>query len=185
MIASRLTLALVFLCATAWAETSPSTVTCKDGTTSNGGRGACRGHGGVDKSAAGGATAVAEPSASTATVTCKDGSTSKAGRGACHGHGGVDKTKAAATSEPPAPANASAPPASTGAPPPSAAAPLPPPTSHAAVSQHAARSGGKAATDDPTGAIAKCKDGKYWHGATHSGSCGHHGGVDTWLDGSK
>src|SRR5262249_21573081 len=84
-------------------------------------------------------------------VTCKDGSTSKAGRGECHGHGGVDKTKAAATSEPPAPANASAPPpASKGAPLPSATAPLPTPASHGSVFQHAARSGGKAATDDPT-----------------------------------
>ena len=127
----------------------------------------------------------AEPSASTATVTCKDGSTAKAGRGACHGHGGVDKTKGAVTSEPPAPANASAPPASMGAAPPSAAAPVLPPTSHASESQHAATSGGKAATDDPTGAIAKCKDGKYWHGSKHSGSCSHHGGVETWLDGSK
>ena len=50
------------------AEASP--VTCKDGTTSKGGRGACSGHGGVDKSA--GAT-------SSASSACR------AGRRSFHG----------------------------------------------------------------------------------------------------
>src|SRR5262245_49581155 len=67
-----------------------ATVTCKDGTTAAGGRGACRGHGGVDKSATGESAKSApstaeEPVGAAATVTCKDGATSKAGRGACHG----------------------------------------------------------------------------------------------------
>jgi len=174
MTITRLTFALFFLCAPAWAESTSATVTCKDGATSNAGRGACRGHGGVDKSKAATAadTAAAEPAGSTAIVVCKDGSSSKAGRGACHGHGGVDKTKAATTSEP----------ATTA--PVTAAPPAPTPQ---AMSQSVAKTthGGKAATDDPSGAIARCKDGKYWHGATHSGSCSHHGGVDTWLDGSQ
>jgi hypothetical protein len=46
----RLALAMVFVCSTALAETTPSMVVCKDGATSKGGRGACHGHGGVDKS---------------------------------------------------------------------------------------------------------------------------------------
>ena len=175
MTVTRITLTLLLFCGPAWAENTSATVTCKDGTTANAGRGACHGHGGVDKSKAAtvGDTAAAEPAGSTATVVCKDGSSSKAGRGACHGHGGVDKTKAATTSEPAATAPVSAAPP---APAPQAAMP---PT--VAKTTH----GGKAATDDPSGAIAKCKDGKYWHGSTHSGSCSHHGGVDTWLDGSQ
>jgi hypothetical protein len=175
MTITRLTLALVLLCAPAWAETTSATVVCKDGAMSNAGRGACRGHGGVDKSkaATAGDTAAAEPAGSAATVVCKDGSSSKAGRGACHGHGGVDKTKAVATSEPAATAPVSAAP--------------PAPAAPAAVPQSVAKTthGGKAATDDPAGAIAKCHDGKYWHGASHGGSCSHHGGVETWLDGSQ
>ncbi len=34
---------------------------------------------------------------------------------------------------------------------------------------------------DPTGATAKCKDGTYWHGKSHSGSCSHHQGVAAFL----
>lgn len=98
------------------------TVVCKDGSTSKGGRGACRGHGGVDKAAtakaAGGATAAAtaakgesakasmergqakaaakaDEKAAGMTVVCKDGATSTGGRGACRGHGGVDKAATA------------------------------------------------------------------------------------------
>jgi len=48
------------------------TVTCKDGTTDEGGRGACRGHGGVDKKAtaarAGGGTPAAAPAAAAPTI---------------------------------------------------------------------------------------------------------------------
>jgi hypothetical protein len=104
-------------------------VTCKDGTTSpHGGRGACSGHGGVDKSAsagAGTAAAAAAPAASTSSsaasssgssggpVTCKDGTTSPhGGRGACSGHGGINKSAsgaaAPAAAAPAAPAAAAA-----------------------------------------------------------------------------
>src|SRR6185312_5634873 len=88
------------------AQSSSATVTCKDGTTStHSGRGACSGHGGIDKSAsaasgaassggdaAGSAATAAAPagastsssSSTSATVTCKDGTTSThSGRGAC------------------------------------------------------------------------------------------------------
>ena len=186
----RLTLALVLVSAPAWAETSASTVTCKDGSTSKGGRGACRGHGGVDKTKSGGGDAgtAAAPAPAETTVTCQDGTQSHGGRGACRGHGGVDKTKtnapAPATSPPPAAAKAPAPTPPAATAPPPVAAPAP----HAATSSHSAgtkSTGGKAATDDPAGALAKCRDGMYWHGTTHSGSCSHHGGVETWLDGSQ
>src|SRR5262245_39548641 len=150
------------------AASAQTTVTCKDGTTANAGRGACHGHGGVakDKTGAGEATS---SGGSAATVTCKDGTTATAGRGACHGHGGVAKSAA----EAPAAASAPAP-----APAPVAAA------SKAGLPADTKRTG-KAATTDPTGALAKCRDGMYWHGTRHSGTCSHHGGVDSWLDGSK
>jgi len=108
-------------------------VTCKDGTTSpHGGRGACSGHGGINKaasatSAASGApaapvaaapaAAAAAPSAPAAAsgsssggpVTCKDGTTSPhGGRGACSGHGGINKAASATSAAPAAPAAAAA-----------------------------------------------------------------------------
>jgi hypothetical protein len=54
---------------------SAQAVTCKDGSSSETGRGACSHHGGVATVAA--------------TVSCRDGSVSSAGRGACSHHGGV------------------------------------------------------------------------------------------------
>jgi hypothetical protein len=59
------------------ADTAPVVaVSCKDGTTSKAGHGACSHHGGVDPNGP-------------AAVMCKDGTTSKAGQGACSHHGGV------------------------------------------------------------------------------------------------
>jgi hypothetical protein len=133
-------------------EPDTSGVICKDGATAKGGRGACRGHGGVDKvataKAAGGATgaatetkgeqakasmekgqakaaAKADEKAAEMTVVCKDGSSAKGGRGACRGHGGVDKgTTARSTGEAAAPAPPPVkPPAATPAVPPAPAAP--------------------------------------------------------------
>ena len=49
-------------------------VTCKDGTKSAGGQGACSGHGGI---------------ADALSVTCKDGTKSVGGQGACSSHGGI------------------------------------------------------------------------------------------------
>jgi hypothetical protein len=79
--------------------TAPTT--CKDGTTSDAtGKGACSGHGGVQKAAKSSTTeaapapaaAPAAPAASGGPTTCKDGTTSSAtGKGACSGHGGVQK----------------------------------------------------------------------------------------------
>ena len=37
----------------------------------------------------------------------------------------------------------------------------------------------------PPGATAVCVDGTYRHSQHHSGTCSHHGGVATWLDGSS
>ena len=176
-----------------------ATVICKDGTTSKAGRGACRGHGGVDKKAMktgappAEATAPKEAASSSgaaaeATVVCKDGSTSKGGKGACRGHGGVDKkaTKAGAKAAvPSAGASAAAPPSA-----PSSVPTATTPTKPGAVPAPAAPDTGSskaaapanAKNTDPTGAIAKCKDGTYSHAKSHSGACSRHGGVAEWLD---
>ena len=131
--------------------------TCKDGTTSAAtGKGACSGHGGVDKSAAKArkseakvAKAEAKPDVKTETKAAK--SEVKATRKAA-------KTTAAA----PAPAPA--------------AAPAP---AHVRAPVTTAKT--TAANTDPTDATAKCKDGTYSHAKTHRGACSRHGGVAEWL----
>ena len=116
----------------------------------------------------------AQATATTATVTCKDGSTSKAGKGACSHHGGVNKSAAAssATSSPSPAASPSPSPA------PAAAAATTPPKSTASA---ATAGNGASESNDPTGAIAKCKDGLYSHSKHRSGTCSKHGGVAQWL----
>jgi hypothetical protein len=164
-----------------YAADSSASTTCKDGTTSTAtGRGACSGHGGVQKAAttkaapaapaAAAPAAPAEPAASGTPSTCKDGTTSMAtGRGACSGHGGVQK----ATKGKPAP----------DAPAAAATAPAAAPTTPAAAKPSASKSAPTAAASntDPTGATAKCKDGTYSKSQHHSGTCSSHGGVAEWL----
>ena len=90
-------MAMAFVAApsSARSQAMAKTVTCKDGTSSKAGRGACSKHGGMADAAAATA-ATPEKMAPAATkamdakmVSCKDGTMSKAGRGACSGHGGV------------------------------------------------------------------------------------------------
>jgi Protein of unknown function (DUF3761) len=170
--------------------------TCKDGSTSTAtGKGACSGHGGVQK-ATKSSTAPAAPAAAPATPaaapasgagsTCKDGTSStSSGKGACSGHGGVQK----ASSKPAAavtPAPAAAPAAKTATP---AAAPVAKTAAPAAAAPAAAKTSTAtksaptttASNTDPTGATAKCKDGTYSKSQHHSGTCSSHGGVDSWI----
>ena len=169
------------------AADSAAPTTCKDGTTSTAtGRGACSGHGGVQKAAANKADAAAPaepaaapaaPAASGTPTTCKDGTTSMAtGRGACSGHGGVQKpskSKPALDAPAAAPATAAAPAAAA----PDAAAPAAAKSSTASKSAPTAT----ASNTDQTGATAKCKDGTYSKSKHHSGTCSRHGGVAEWL----
>jgi hypothetical protein len=149
---------------------------CVDGTTSTAtGRGACSGHGGVDKSATKAvsktvkrevkaAKAVTKRTPGTRVTTlCTDGSTSNAsGRGACSGHGGVrgaEVTTKASGRRIPVPS-----------------------TSVVPASPRTTRVGnGSKEDDNPAGAIAQCKDGLYSHAVNHQGACGHHGGVSRWM----
>jgi len=176
------------------AADSAAPTTCKDGTTSTAtGRGACSGHGGVQKAATDKAAAAAPaepaaapaapaaPAASGTPTTCKDGTTSMAtGRGACSGHGGVQKpskSKPALDAPASAPATAAGSAAAAPAAAPAAAAPA------AAKSSTASKSAPTAAASntDPAGATAKCKDGTYSKSQHHAGTCSHHGGVAEWL----
>jgi len=176
-----------------------ATTVCKDGTTTaTTGRGACTGHGGVDKNAAKKAAAAAKAeqkaaqkaekaekkAAAVTMVTCGDGTSSKAGRGACARHGGVKPAGAmpapsAAPAMRPAPASASAPARTMPAPAAARtaavpAAPAPRPTTPTTSATHASNT-------DPTGATALCKDGTYSHAANHRGACARHQGVAKWL----
>jgi hypothetical protein len=165
---------------------------CKDGTTSvSAGRGACSGHGGVDKKSVShqkkvvksetkAAKAVTKRTPGTQVTTiCADGTTSNStGRGTCSGHGGAKGAEATSktTGAPiPAPATAASPRASVPTPRASARA------STRASSNSAVVGSGAADDNNPAGAIAKCKDGLYSHAAHRRGACGHHGGVATWM----
>ena len=177
--------ASLVLPALAFGQATATTI-CKDSTTSTvSGRGACSGHGGVDRAATKAARAAAKArksapgtaattAAATAMVTCTDGSTSKGGRGACRGHGGVNKGASAARS--------TATPAT-----PAATAASPSPSTKTARASRDASTGmaaGKSSAHentDTSGAIAQCKDGLYSHAAHRKGACSKHGGVAKWL----
>ncbi len=189
LVASAAIAALCTLSTRAIAQATGSV--CTDGSTSAAtGRGACSGHGGVDAKAT--AAAHKPASKSKAMVSCTDGTMSKGGRGACSGHGGIAAAGAAAApAATPAPAPAPAPPPATpAARPPAAPAAAPAPTpstdrTRAATTSSSASNAtggsGKPEDNDPTGAVAKCKDGMYSHSAHRSGSCSGHGGVAQWL----
>ena len=157
---------------------------CKDGSTSaTTGRGACSGHGGVDAKATEAAKKAAKaqakaPAKTVAEVTCTDGTSSKGGRGACSGHGGIKGSRpAAATAAPslpaPVPANS---PARTKS---EAKSKAP---SASATPKTATKTATRRGEDnDPTDAIAQCKDGMYSHAANHRGACSRHGDVAKFL----
>lgn len=138
--------------------------------------------------------AASTAAAATGATLCKDGTTSEAsGRGACSGHGGVNKGEATATAAPasaaksaPAPAAAAAaPPVAAAATKATAAAATPvaaPPAAPTSTTAKSTGGSGAGVSADPTGAIAKCKDGMYSHASSHSGACSRHGGVAEFLD---
>lgn len=174
----------VFSPAVADAQATQATI-CKDGTSSaSSGRGACSGHGGVDKAATKAARAPAK--AATGQVTCTDGTTSKAGRGACSHHGGVMGVPAATSpSATPAPAPSTP---RTRVQPTSPTLPAQVPEqspartrSEAKSQAPSARGSGKAEDNDPREAIAQCRDGLYSHAKHRRGACSRHGGVSKWM----
>jgi hypothetical protein len=183
---------VVTLLSAASLNAQAAAVICKDGTTSaSSGRGACSGHGGVDKKAVShqkkvvksetkAAKAVTKRTSGTQVTTiCADGTTSNStGRGTCSGHGGAKGAEATSktTGAPvPAPRTAASPRASV---------PTPRASTRAttrANANSAVVGSGAADDNNPAGAIAKCKDGLYSHATHRQGACGHHGGVASWM----
>jgi hypothetical protein len=140
-----------------------ASVTCKDGTTSSAtGRGACSGHGGVDKSAkASGKAAKADAKVAKADVKADEKmakadtkSDVKANKAAAKESKAAEKATSKAVSSD---------------------------VKETGKSANATAARTTAANTDPTNATAKCKDGTYSHAATHRGACSRHGGVSEWL----
>jgi hypothetical protein len=170
--------------ASLYAQT-PATI-CKDGTTSvSSGRGACSGHGGVNKKAitqqkkavkseVKAAKAVAKRTPGTQVTTlCADGTTSNStGRGTCSGHGGAKGAEATSkvTGAPVQAPGTSAPPRASA-------------RARTRANANSAVAAGSGASEDnnPAGAIARCKDGLYSHSKNRRGACSRHGGVASWL----
>jgi hypothetical protein len=170
--------ATVWLLHSAPAFAQGAATICKDGSTSAAsGRGACADHGGVDKSATKQATRAVKSEqkaeihsakAAGTPVACADGSTSNPGRGACSHHGGVRIAgSAAGTIAPLAPAREAR-----------LARENSTPLSASATTVAPSRRG---EDNDPTGAIAQCRDGLYSHAANHRGACARHKGVAKWM----
>ena len=140
--------------------------TCKDGTTSAAtGRGACSGHGGVDKAATKAATKAAKAEAKAAKAEAK---VAKADTKAAKTDTKADlkaaaKAQQSTKQETKAHEQAASKAVSSD------------------VKQTAKVANTTAANTDPTNATAKCKDGTYSHAATHRGACSRHGGVAEWL----
>lgn len=165
---------------------------CKDGTTSvSSGRGACSGHGGVDRKAVShqkkivksetkAAKGVARRTAGAQVTTmCADGTTSNStGRGTCSGHGGARGAEATSRTTG-APIRA---PGTAGALPRSIPTPRASAKARARANENSAVVGSGAAEDNNSaGAIARCKDGLYSHARNRRGACSRHGGVASWL----
>jgi len=120
-----------------------------------------------------------------AIAKCKDGTyfSGTSHKGACKGHQGVqdwlDKDKAASSSSSSSKSTKSS---STAAASSSGAS-----TDTSASSSKKSKGKSKKTTDTasataPAGATAKCKDGTFYSGTSHSGACRGHKGVAEWLD---
>lgn len=145
-----------------------NTVTCKDGTKSKGGQGACSSHGGVTTAAemkAAKMEAKADKAAKGSAMAAK--AEAKEDKAAMKG--GMKSAKAEAKED--------------------KAAAMGGMKAEAKEDKAAAKGGMKAAKseakedNEAAGAMAQCKDGMYSHAKTHRGACSRHGGVAKFLDG--
>jgi ABC-type Na+ efflux pump permease subunit len=147
-------------------------VTCKDGTTSTAtGRGACSGHGGVDKQAK-----AAKSDAKVAKSNAK--ASSKAPKAEVKADAKETKAEAKADTKSATKSTKAAEKATS-----KTVSSDVRETGKAANATVAPTRTRTAVNTDPTDATAKCKDGTYSHAATHRGACSRHGGVAEWLKG--
>lgn len=138
---------------------STAAITCKDGSTSSAtGRGACSGHGGVDKAAAKAAKRSAKAAKAESRAEAKAENKAKQEDKQEAKQETKAATKATRTAERPASRSTSS-----------------------DLRQPSRVPNATTANTDPTNATAKCKDGTYSHAATHRGACSRHGGVAEWL----
>ncbi len=137
------------------------TAVCKDGTTAAAGRGACSGHGGVDKAAT--SKAQAQDAAAKKEAKAKKAQEKAEAKAKAKKEAGEAKAKKGRAKAVP---KAAAPPAHQEMPAPAAQRP-------------AAHEKPDAAKGPPT---ARCKDGTLSHAQHHTGACSNHGGVAEWLD---
>jgi hypothetical protein len=131
-------------------------VTCKDGTKSAGGQGACSSHGGVSGALK---------------VTCTDGTMSAGGQGACSSHGGIATKAAAKADAKMAKADAKM----------ALKADAKSADMALKADSKAAKVATKSADQDAKGATAMCKDNTYSHAKSAQGMCSGHGGVAKLL----
>lgn len=137
-----------------FALNAQATTTCKDGTTSTAtGKGACSGHGGVDKGAKVAKVAKSDAKATSKAAKADVKADVKSDTKAAKADTKVAKSEAKATTK----------------------------AAKSATAPVATASKTTASNTDPTGATAKCKDGTYSHAQTHRGACSRHGGVAEWL----
>ena len=170
------------------AQAVPAQLTCKDGSMSASGKGACSGHGGVDKKATKAATK-ASTKAATADKAVKLDAKTKAAAAtaptAMPAPAPAAKPMPAAAKTAPAPVPAPSAAATKPAAAPTAAAPkgVAPPVA-AAPSKAAPQAAASATASKDGPPTAKCKDGSMSYSKGHSGACSRHGGVAEWLDGT-
>ncbi len=190
------------------AAADEATVICKDGATSKGGRGACRGHGGVDKAAtakATGATAGAAAEAEGKTAVKKGEAAAakkaevaapKADEAAAEAtvvckdgatsKGGRGACRGHGGVDKAASAKGAGAAAATAATAKTPAEPAPPPPAASAPAKATSTAAAAKATekaDDKKGPpSARCKDGTLSYAQHHTGACSRHGGVQEWLD---
>jgi membrane protein involved in colicin uptake len=193
-----------FLLAPTMSRAQAAEVICKDATTSEGGRGACSGHGGIDKAATEKALKAAKKKAADEAKAAKKAKADEA-------KAAVDKkaeeAKAAKEAKKQAAAEAKAAKKAKaeeakGAVEKKGEAAKEKVESKLAVEKEGAKEAREKATKEtheklakPAGVAkddegkgpptAKCKDGSMSYSEHHTGACSRHGGVEEWLDGTK
>jgi len=195
-----------FLLAPTISRAQAAEVICKDGNTSEGGRGACSGHGGIDKAATEKAVKAAKKKAADEAKAAKK---AKADEAKAAADKKAEEVKSAKEAKKQAAAEAKAAKKAKAEEAKGAVEKKGEAAKEKAESKLAAEKEGAKETHEkvtkeaheklakPAGAAkekddegkgpptAKCKDGSMSYSEHHTGACSRHGGVEEWLDGTK